>query len=407
MRWLTTRDALVMGQLALTFVMLTAAGLFVRGAVEAADADPGFTLDRGIIVNVDTSFANYDAARTRAWFRDAIGTLRSMPGVASAGFASHMPFGEVQTSRSVQLPGAPIRRDEPGAAENLVAATNVSISSGYFDAMGIPVLRGADFTAAQAFAEGGEPLAIIDETLAERLFGSENPVGRQVQSTLDDDPVVMRVVGVVGGVRPDLFSIAPEPFIYMPFGQRPASNIYLHARTSAPAAEAEEALLPAVGRTLGTLDPELAFVSLETRPMFRARNLVLAIFRSGAVLFAIFGAGALLLAAAGVYGVKAYLVSRRTREIGIRIALGAEPRAVVGMVIREGLALVGVGLVVGVGLSLLTGQLMRGMLFQGRALDVPVIGLAALTLMMSILFASWIPARRATRVAPTMALRAQ
>jgi len=407
LRWLTTRDALVMGQLALTFVMLTAAGLFVRGAVEAAEADPGFTLDRGIIVNVDTSFANYDAPRTRAYFGDAVTTLRSMPGVAAAGFASHMPFGEIQSSTSVQLPGPEIRMGDPGAAERIVDATKVSISSGYFDAMGLTVLRGSDFTAAEAFAEGGEPLAIIDETLAERLFGTENPVGRQVQSTLDDGPVVMRVVGVVGGVRPDLFSIAPEPFIYMPFGQRPASSIYLHSRTSAPTAEAEEAMLPAVARTLGALDPELAFVSLETRPMFRARNLVLAIVRSGAVLFAIFGAGALLLAAAGVYGVKAYLVSRRTREIGIRIALGAEPRNVVSMVIREGLAVVGVGLVIGVGLSLVTGQLMRGLLFQGRALDLSVIGIAALTLMASILLASWIPARRATRVAPTLALRAQ
>jgi ABC-type antimicrobial peptide transport system permease subunit len=158
---------------------------------------------------------------------------------------------------------------------------------------------------------------------------------------------------------------------------------------------------------LNALDPALPFVSLETRPMFRDRNLLLALVRTGAWVFASFGVGALFLAGVGVYGVKSYLVSRRTREIGIRIALGAEPRSVVGMVVREGLVLVGLGLVAGVGLSLMTGNLVRGALFQGRALDVPVIALAALTLVLSIVAASWLPAYRATRVQPATALRAQ
>jgi ABC-type antimicrobial peptide transport system permease subunit len=140
--------------------------------------------------------------------------------------------------------------------------------------------------------------------------------------------------------------------------------------------------------------------------MFRARNLLLALLNTGASLFAMFGLAALFLAAIGVYGVKAYLVSRRTREIGIRVALGAEPRNVISMVLREGLTLVAAGLLLGVGLSVLAGGALRGMLFQGQALDLPVIALAAGTLVLAVLLASWIPARRATRVAPTTALRA-
>jgi predicted permease len=406
LRWVTTRDVLVMGQLALTFVMLTAAGLFVRGAIEAARSDPGFTLDRGVIVNIDTSFGAYSADRSRAYFADALRALRAVPGVEAAGFASHMPFGEFQSSTNVQLPGPTITSNDAGAAGRLASATTASISSGYFDAMGIPLVGGRDFTEAEAFAPGGERMAVIDESLAKRLFGDENPVDRQVQISEDEQPVVMRVVGVVGGVRPDLLSEGPEPFLYSTFGQSFQGNLYLHARTSAATPEAEAAMLPSIGRALGALDPDLPFVALETRPMFRARNLLLALLNTGASLFAMFGIAALFLAAIGVYGVKAYLVSRRTREIGIRVALGAEPRNVVGMVLREGLALVAAGLVLGVGLSVLTGSALRGMLFQGRTLDLPVIALAAGTLVLAMLLASWMPARRATRVAPTTALRA-
>ena len=407
LRWLTTRDSLVMAQLALTFVMLTAAGLFVRGAVEAARSDPGFTLERGIMANIDTSMAGYEVERSRAYYQEALTALRAVPGVEAAGFASHMPFGEIQTGTSVQLPGAPVDRDDPGAADRLVGSTTVSISAGYFASIGIPVLRGRDFADAEALTAGGEPLAIIDELLARRLFGDANPVGRQVQTSRDDGPARLRVVGVVGSVRPDLFSTGPEPFIYFPFGQVLQNNIYLHARTSAATPEAEAGMLPAVARVLAALDADLPFVSLETRPMFRERNLLLAIVRTGALLFAMFGLCALLLAAAGVYGVKAYLVSRRTREIGIRVAIGAEPGDVVRMVLREGLVLVGAGLVAGVGLSVLTGGLLRAMLFQGRALDLPIIAMTTATLVLSILLASWIPARRATRIAPASALRAQ
>jgi predicted permease len=406
-RWLTTRDLLVMGQLALTFLMLTAAGLFVRGALEAARSDPGITLDRGVIVNVDTSLAGYGAERSRTYYREALDTLRRVPGVSAAGFASHMPFGEFQSSTGVQLPGPAIRPDDPGRSDRLIDATTVSISSSYFDAMGIPILRGRDFSDVESFASGSESLAIIDETLARRLFGNDDPVDRRVQTSQGDTIQVLRVVGVVRGVRPDLFSDSPKPFIYFPFGQQFQGNIYLHARTAAPDAAAETALLPGIGRALNALDPTLPFVSLETRPMFRDRNLLLALVRTGAWVFASFGVCALFLAAAGVYGVKSYLVSRRTREIGIRVALGAEPRNVVGLVVGEGLALVTLGLMAGVGLSLMTGTLVRGALFQGRAMDVPVIAIAAMTLVLAMIAASWLPARRATRVQPAAALRAQ
>lgn len=406
-RMLTTRDLLVMGQLALTLLMLTAAGLFVRGAFEAAQADPGFTLDRGVIVNVDTSFAGYEPARARRYFSEALDALRRTPGVAAAGLASHMPFGEFQISTAVQRAGPVVAPDDPDRARLVAGATNVSVSSGYFGAMGIALRRGRDFTEAEAFATDGPRLAIVDEMLARRLFGDDDPVGRDVQVMENEQPVVLRVVGVAAGVRPDLFADGPQPFIYRPFGQQFQANVYLQVSTAATTASAERAMLPTLGRTVAAVDPTLPFASLETRPMFRERNLLLAVVRTGAWIFASFGVGALILAAVGVYGVKSYLVSRRTREIGIRMALGAEPRRVIGMVVGEGVVLVVVGMLAGVALSAAAGALLRASLFQGRALDVPVIAVSAATLATTFLLASWVPTRRATRVQPATALRTQ
>ncbi len=407
LRGLNSRDALVMAQLAMTFVMLTVAGLFVRGALEAARSDPGFTMDRGLILNVDTSLAGYDKTRSYAYHTAALAALRRTPGVAAAALATHMPFGEFQTSSSVQLPGPVVPLDAPDRQSRVAGATTVSVSSRYFDAIGIALRAGRDFSDLESFATGGPSIAIIDETLARRLFNDADPIGREVQTVVDDVPIVHQVVGVVTGVRPDLFSEGPEPFIYFPFGKRYGSNVYLHAKTAAATADAETALLASVGRMVSRVDPAVTFVAIETRPMFRERNLLLALMRTGAWVFASFGAGALLLAAVGVYGVKSYLVSRRTREIGIRMALGANSGDVVGMVVREGLLLTGVGLLAGVGLSIMTGTLMRGWLFQGRALDAPVIALAAVTLIGAMAIASWVPARRATRVAPATAIRTQ
>jgi putative ABC transport system permease protein len=166
-------------------------------------------------------------------------------------------------------------------------------------------------------------------------------------------------------------------------------------------------MLPAVRGALRAVDASVPIVTLQTRPMFRDANLMLVLLQVGAAVFAAFAGVALFLAVVGIYGVKSYLVSRRTREIGIRVALGAERRDVITMVIREGLVLAGLGLAVGVGLSLLAGPAVRGLLFQGRALDLPVIALAAVTLLASLILASWLPARRATRVPPTIALRTQ
>ena len=232
-RMFTTRDMLVMGQLALTLVMLTSAGLFVRGAIEAAKADPGFTLDRGIIVNTDTTLTGYNQPRTREVYHAALARLRAMPGVEAVGFGSMMPFSEFSESETIQRQGPVLREGDPGANAGLVSASTVLIGADYFRALGIPLRAGREFTEAEE-RSAGEGIAIIDETLARRLFGNEEAIGRFIQRSVpyhppgeplgraadpNAAPDVLRVVGVVGGIRGDLFDSEPQPHVYTPFGR--------------------------------------------------------------------------------------------------------------------------------------------------------------------------------------------
>jgi hypothetical protein len=328
--------------------------------------------------------------------------------VVTASLATIMPFGEFEDDQNVQRAGAPLVVGEPRSEGKLIRSTFNGVGSQYFETLGLHVLAGRDFRPEEERNAAGPPIAIIDEPLRARLFPEQNPIGELVQYSLRDPahaPVVLRVVGVVPGVRDNLFDLEPRPHLYVPFGQEARAGAVLHVRTRATTAAAEAAMLPALRRTLIDVDPQLPVLSLETLPMFRDRNLMLAIVRIGAVIFTVFGAVALFLAAVGVYGVKAYLVSRRTREIGIRMALGASPAGVVWMVIRDGLVASVIGLGLGLGLAAIVGQGMRALTYQGRAADAAMLGLALVVLTTAALFASWIPARRATRITPTRALR--
>jgi predicted permease len=418
---LPTRDLLVMGQLALSLVTLTAAGLFVRAALESATADPGFPLDRGIVANVDPSLGGRTTAQTQRYYEQTLARLRAMPGVQSASFTSLLAFGEFTETEEVQRAGAPLRRDASGSKSmsfggdtagdekipGLVESVAPSIGADYFKTIGLAVTRGREFLPNEEFSASGIRVAVIDETLASKLFGAENPVGQLVQFSKrqSPDPVVLQVVGVVAGSRHQLLEHEMRPHIYMPYGQEFRSAMYLHVRTLAPSADAEAAMLPGLRRELRDLDAAVPILSLETLPMYRDRNFILWTLRAGANMFLTFGAIALFMSAIGIYGVKAYVVTRRTREIGIRLALGATPQNVVGMVLKDGLMLAATGLVVGLLLSVAAGGAIRGLLFGDSRFDAPVVLGAAIVLAGAALLASWLPARRATRIAATTAMR--
>jgi predicted permease len=404
-RRLRLQHVLVMGQLALSLVMLTVSGLFMRGAVQATHADPGFTFERGVMIHTDASVGGLDRAQIRPTFARLLDDLRARPDVAAAGAASTMPFGDLEEGAAVQKAGAALPAGDPG----LVEAVYTVVSSSYFDALGLRVLAGRDFTTGEERTDSGERLAVIDQPLARQLFGTSDPIGQQVQYKVRtvQAPVVLRVVGLVPGVRQDLFDVEPVAHLYVPLGQATRSEIFVHVRTSAPTAKAEEALLPSMRRTVEAASASLPVLSVETRAMYRSRNLMFSMMNLGSAIFFVFGAVALVLAMVGVYGVKAYVVSNRTREIGIRIALGATPATVVWTVVREGFTLSMAGLAIGVLLSVAAGAGMRAVTFGNRGADVATVGGAMAVLLVAAVAASWIPARRAARVEPTTALRAE
>ena len=419
-----TRNVLVMGQLAFSLVTLTAAGMFIRSAMEAAVADPGFTFERGIMVNVDPSLAGRDVVATRRFQEQALARLRRLPGVESASAGSIMAFGEFTEGRSVQKAGAPLKPSATAtmsmgagaggadkSIEGLIDSVSTSIGADYFKTLGLAVTKGREFTTAEELTPSENRIAIIDETLAGRLFGAANPIDQIIQWQSGrrgaDQTVVARVVGVVAPSHHQLLEEGMRPHVYTPIGQDPRSSLFFHARTTAPTAEAETAMLQDVRRELVAIDPEVPIISLETRPMFRDRNLILWALRAGAKIFVAFGMLALFMTVIGVYGVKSYMVARRTREIGIRVALGATSRDVVGMVVRDGAITTSLGIVGGLALSIAAGSAIRSLLFGDGKFDATVIIGSVAALTAAATMAAWLPARRATKVAPTLALRSE
>jgi len=402
---LATRHLLVMGQLALSLTLLTTAGAFIRGAFVAAGVDPGFSFDRGLMATIDAGLANYDDTRATALYDQVLERVRQMPGVTHAGLATQVAFGDISEGRRVQKTGPVILPSDPNHATETVSAITMGISPDYFPSLGLAMLRGRDFTDAEWRTPGRSPVGIIDQALATRLFGQEDPIGRVIQLSPRDDGSIdtLEVIGLAPAIRHDMLDDEPGPHLYRPLAQNFRSGVYLHAQTAAGNGEA--AMLPTLRRLLRDIDPQLPVLTLETAPMYRARNPILWIVRTGATLFAVFGAVALFMAVLGIYGVKSYLVSRRTREFGIRMALGATSRDVVSLVMRDGLWLATAGLILGLGLSALAVRGIGQFLFDGGGFDLPIVAAAFVSLALAVLAANWVPARRATRIAPTTALR--
>ncbi len=401
---LPIRHVLVMGQLALSLALLTTAGAFIRSAWVAAGVDPGFSLDRGIHAGLDTGLAGYNRERALTVYGDVLDRVRRIPSVTHVSMGSLMPFGEVSESSSVQKPGAARRPSDADYGTAVTSAITQSVFSDYFPSLGLSLLRGRDFSMAESTSGTTPPVAIIDEALARRVFGAEDPIGRQIQINHGSvrAPEILEVIGIAPAILHQMNEDEPGAHVYRPLAQRFRSGMTLHVSTTAAD---ETSLLPAIRTALRAADAQLPVITLETGAMFRERNAMLWVVRTGARVFTIFGIVALVMATLGIYGVKAFLVSRRTREIGIRMALGATARDVTGLVLRDGMTTAVAGLVIGLGLSFLAVRGIGSLLFDGGGFDLPIVAAAFVALSIAALAANLIPARRALRVSPTVALK--
>jgi predicted permease len=414
------RHPLVIVQIAFSLALITAAALFIRGAGKAASVDTGLRPGASYILEVDASLAGYEPKRAQQLYRNLNDRLAALPGVERASISSMVPFGMFESSRKVQRAGVhPASDARPAtAAEGLAfeVAWN-SVGAEYFSTVGLPVTRGRAFTEAEA-TRPGPKVAIIDEVLAKRLWPDGDAVGQRIQygdqkdgtsaELTSGEKESMEIVGIVPATRHALFETEePVGGIYLPFARGFQSDIsyFVRFRSLAPGSEAAAADL--IRRVVRDVDPSIPILSLRTFAQHLDSNLDLWLVRAGAALFSIFGALALGLAVVGLYGVKAYSVARRTREIGIRMALGAQAGAVLRMIMREGSVMLISGVAIGLLLAIATAKLLSGILYGVSAFDPIAFTVAPLVLTVAALIATWLPARRATRVDPVQALRAE
>ncbi|PYJ88083.1 MAG: hypothetical protein DME70_05030 [Verrucomicrobia bacterium] len=431
-RWrFLPRNPLVVAQIAFSLALLTAAALFIRGAGKAASVDTGLSPGASFILETDASLAGYDQKRAQDLYRNLQERLAALPSVEHASISATIPFGMISLSRNLQRAGLqPAPDAKPAtAAEGLAfnAAWN-SVGADYFATVGLPVVRGRVFTQAEATQPGGPMIAIVDEVLAKKLWPEGDALGQRIQYASDNAPKAkndskgvgmtgdlsaetgketIEIVGIVPATKQQLFEKDPHGQIYLPFARGFQSNVSFFVRFRSLAPGSEGATADSLRRTMREVDPALPILSLKSFAQHLESNFQLWIVRAGAAMFSVFGALALGLAVVGLYGVKAYSVARRTREIGIRMALGAQPGAVLRMIMGEGSIMLLSGIVIGLLLAAGTGKILSGLLYEVGALDPVAFTVAPLTLAAAALFATWLPARRATRISPMAALRTE
>jgi len=411
-RWgrINVKTALVVGQLALSLALLVAASLFTRSAFEAMRADPGFAFGSHFIARIDTGLVSFPEARARQIFNDAEERIAALPGVESVSSALFVPFGQESWSRPVQVGGAAFSKDDaPTFAQGKRQQVMYNVvGPDYFRTLGLSLLRGRDFNRSEVVATPAYPVAIISQSIAEKLWPGEDAVGRMIQFPASDpnSPAKqMQVVGVAPTITWDLFQKDSSGLVVTPRGQDFQSSMRVHVRVM-PNAD-PVAIMGLVRKTLNQIDPQIPLVEMKPLKLLHDESMSVRITKIGAALFGGFGAVALLLSFIGVYGLKAYSVARRTREIGIRMALGATARDVIRMILGEGARMIVVGLIIGAGLALALGRVAGKFLYGVSGFDPITFATIPVALAAASLLACWLPARRATRVNPMRALRCE
>jgi predicted permease len=388
-------SVLVGAQIALSLALIVVAGVFMRAGARAGSSDPGFALEGGLIAEMDAALGGLDAQQARAKYAAMLSRVREVPGVRGASLASIVPFGDGE--------GRLVRGDGPAGDSAPVFATFTVIGSRYFSTLGLPVTAGRDFTDSEGETTAAG-IAMVDPLFAARLFGGSNPIGRTVHlmdfgGSIDDS---LQIVGVVPTVRDDMLE-PQRPHLYVPFGRSYRLGMTLHASVE-PGTEART--LRAVRQAIEAEAQPLPIVSLRTLTEHRDRSPSLWTLEIAATLFSSFGLIAITLATVGVYGLRAYIVARRTREIGVRIALGATRHGITWQLLREGARIAVPALGVGLGIAAgLVQVLQAGLVLDVNPLDPVVFASAALISCAATAVASYIPARRALRIDPAVALR--
>lgn len=378
---------LVIAQMSLSIVLLVSAGLFLNNLRNATALDKGFVGDHLLLAELDPSLNGYNRGRTEEFYRNLMDRLTRDPQVRSASIVSDAPLGLSTSDRGVDVPGY-----VPAEGESM-SILYVSSSPGYFETMGIPLAKGRDFTLNDDSAS--VPVLIVNERFAERFWPGQEPLGKTVRTRGRDHTII----GVVPTGKYRRLGEEPTAYMYFSQGQAFQSSMTLVLRTATD----PNAVIPALRREAQALDANLPVSSVRT--MDGHLGIALMPARLTGMALGLFGVLGLLLASVGMYGVMAYSVSQRTREIGIRMAIGAAASDVIALVMRQGLTLVLVGTVIGLAAALGAAKLLAGVLYGGNSIDPVTFTFVPLLLIAVAAVATFAPARRAATVDPAITLR--
>ncbi|MBZ5591210.1 MAG: ABC transporter permease [Acidobacteriia bacterium] len=383
------RNLLVVGQVTVSTVLLVAAGLLVKDFVQTLNFRPGFRTDHILLMTFDPAALRYDESRTREFYRQLITRVKTLPGVRSAALGQNVPLGVTHSIRVVTIEGYETQRDQQGFSTYFN-----TIDENYFATMQIPLVSGRDFDSRDMASS--PPVVIVNQTMAQRYWPNRNALGGRI--TIEGK--TLQVVGIVKDMKYNDVSEPPTPFFFLPFSQHYTPPMTLHLETVGDPASFAAPVMAEVRR----LDPDQPVQEVMTLHHFFQQGALFA-NRLIAQLVTTIGLFGLLLATVGLYGVIAYSVSRRTREIGIRMAVGADPGEVLRLILRQGAALTLIGVALGSGLAILISPVLRSQLVGVNPRD-PLVFLAVPILLSGVsLLACYVPARRAAHVQPVSALR--
>jgi putative ABC transport system permease protein len=384
--------SLVIAQIAVSLVLLVCAGLFIKSLQNARSNNHGFKPDNLLIATVDVGMQGYDESHGRVFYKQLLERVAGLPGVAAASYAQMVPLGG-----DTQQIGVAVEGYEPPKKTKMSIDFN-TVAPRYFETMGIPIVQGREF--GREDRADGPGVIIVNEAFARRFWPDQNPLGKRVSVAGLKGPF-LEVVGVAKNSKYNNIRESPLPFLYLPVEQHYVSGLTLHVRTVNNPADT----MPGIRREVQTLDPDLPLFRLRT--MNEHMGVALIEQRMSALLLGIFGLLALILASVGLYGVMAYSVSQRTRELGIRMALGANPGGILKLILKQGLRLTLIGLTIGLAGSFALTRFLASQLYNVSATDLITFALASSVLTVVALLASFIPAWRAARVDPLVALRYQ
>jgi len=386
-------NLLIVSEVALALVLLIGGGLLLRSLWQLRQVDPGFDYRNALAVTIQLPEKKYaEADRINLFNQLLLQQISALPGVQATGLARILPFIH-------DLPTGIYFEGRPREADNQLPQTNYSaVSPDYFKAMGIPLLAGRTFT--DRDTQNNPRVAIVSETLAKRYFPNENPIGKRLN--VETGPEAFReIVGVVGDVKQNGLARETQPHTYEPFAQAPNQFMTLIVRTTSD----PQALVSAIRSKVSEIDNELPVQSVRTLESMIANSLRQQRFIT--LVLSIFAGVALFLAAAGLYGVISYSVTQRTRELGIRVALGAQISSVMRLVLRQAMTFVLIGEAVGLAGAFALSRLLSGLVFGVTPTDRLTFATVTVLLTVVALMACYIPARRATKVDPLVAIRGE